>query len=191
MDIYGKVRSFEGDKTFLAFLFQGQTWDEDVQLAYNRFRWYSNDTGTYISQDPIGLLGNNPNLYGYVFDSNTEVDPFGLKLMSVNPNDINFSQRTVSEIRIFDADKYSPIRVMEIDGQLVSYDNRRLLSAQNAELDSLDVKLVKGDDIMPGSKMTWNEAFQKRFNHSKNIEAGGVVPDKGLKEKPNLPKGCK
>ncbi|MFV0344935.1 MAG: RHS repeat-associated core domain-containing protein [Bacteroidales bacterium] len=49
-----------------------------MQLAYNRFRWYSNDTGTYISQDPIGLAGNNPNLYGYVFDSNTEVDPFGL-----------------------------------------------------------------------------------------------------------------
>ncbi|MFV0345581.1 MAG: RHS repeat-associated core domain-containing protein [Bacteroidales bacterium] len=69
---------------FLSFLFQGQTWDEDVQLAYNRFRWYSPDTGTYISQDPIGLAGNNPNLYGYVFDSNTEIDPFGLDVVTIS-----------------------------------------------------------------------------------------------------------
>ena len=32
----------------------------------------------YISSDPIGLAGNNPTMYGYVFDSNTEMDPFGL-----------------------------------------------------------------------------------------------------------------
>ncbi|WP_375605562.1 hypothetical protein [Flavobacterium davisii] len=32
----------------------------------------------YLSQDPIGLQGGNPTLYGYVFDNNTEVDPFGL-----------------------------------------------------------------------------------------------------------------
>ncbi|MFL0183214.1 RHS repeat-associated core domain-containing protein [Tenacibaculum maritimum] len=30
-------------------------------MYYNRFRYYSPDTGTYISQDPIGLRGNNPN----------------------------------------------------------------------------------------------------------------------------------
>ena len=32
----------------------------------------------YISQDPIGLAGNNPNFYAYVFDSNIQVDVFGL-----------------------------------------------------------------------------------------------------------------
>ena len=34
--------------------------------------------GMYISSDPIGLAGNNPTMYVYVFDSNTEMDPFGL-----------------------------------------------------------------------------------------------------------------
>lgn len=34
--------------------------------------------GAYISKDPIGIEGNNPNLYAYVHDSNTMVDPFGL-----------------------------------------------------------------------------------------------------------------
>ncbi|MFV0346497.1 MAG: RHS repeat-associated core domain-containing protein [Bacteroidales bacterium] len=91
MDIYGKARSFEGDKTFLAFLFQGQTWDEDVQLAYNRFHWYSPDTGTYISQDPIGLAGNNQTFYAYVHDSNMWIDPFGLNLYGC------FMQRNYSD----------------------------------------------------------------------------------------------
>lgn len=45
---------------------------------YNRFRYYDPKTGNYISQDPIGLAGGNPTLYGYVFDPNTQIDPFGL-----------------------------------------------------------------------------------------------------------------
>jgi RES domain-containing protein len=32
----------------------------------------------YISQDPIGLAGNNPNFYGYTFNANSQVDVFGL-----------------------------------------------------------------------------------------------------------------
>lgn len=49
-------------------------------MYYNRFRYYDSNTGTYISQDPIGLLGNNPNLYAYLHDGNAWVDPFGLKV---------------------------------------------------------------------------------------------------------------
>jgi uncharacterized protein RhaS with RHS repeats len=33
----------------------------------------------YLSQDPIGLAGNNPTLYGYVEDVNSRVDVFGLE----------------------------------------------------------------------------------------------------------------
>ncbi|WP_295813197.1 hypothetical protein [uncultured Apibacter sp.] len=34
-----------------------------------------------ISKDPIGLAENNPNLYAYIYDSNTMVDPFGLDII--------------------------------------------------------------------------------------------------------------
>jgi uncharacterized protein RhaS with RHS repeats len=142
----------------------------------------------YISQDPIGLAGNNPTLYGYVKDVNSWVDVFGLELRTVNPNDVNYSQRTVSEIRIFDATKYEPIRVMDVDGQLVSYDNRRLLSAQNAGLESLVVDVVDPNSPHPDSSTgkTWRQKFQERFRHKKNKKAGGVVPDTGLKTKPKV-----
>ncbi|MDO4727415.1 MAG: RHS repeat-associated core domain-containing protein [Bacteroidota bacterium] len=85
LDIYGRVRKeFTSDDVvnrrsgFMPFLYAGQYYDRETDLAYNRFRYYSPDTGAYISQDPIGLVGNNPTIYGYVFDGNTEVDVLGL-----------------------------------------------------------------------------------------------------------------
>ena len=77
LDIYGKVRKFTGEKTFIPFRYQGQIEDEETGLYYNRFRYYSPDSGTYISQDPIGLEGGG-NLYAYVHDPNNWVDPLGL-----------------------------------------------------------------------------------------------------------------
>ncbi|UTY29444.1 RHS repeat-associated core domain-containing protein [Treponema putidum] len=46
-------------------------------LYYNRYRWYNSETGCYISQDPISILGGL-NLYSYVFGVNGWVDIFGL-----------------------------------------------------------------------------------------------------------------
>ena len=78
-DIYGNLRNLRGDNQFVPFRQLGQYEDEETGLYYNRFRYYEPSTGGYISQDPIGLAGENPTLYGYVFDSNTEIDPFGLE----------------------------------------------------------------------------------------------------------------
>ena len=89
LDIYGRVRkeykhSSLGDDVFpfVPFLYQGQYYDFETNLAYNRFRYYSPETGAYISQDPIGLEGNNPNIYAYVEDSNWWLDIFGLACSS-------------------------------------------------------------------------------------------------------------
>ena len=79
LDLYGNA--IAGDSSFIPFLYQGQYYDEEIGLAYNRFRYYSPESGTYISQDPIRLAGNNPNFYGYTFDSNTEVDVLGLSCL--------------------------------------------------------------------------------------------------------------
>ena len=93
LDIYGRVRkeykhSSLGDEvfSFVPFLYQGQYYDFETNLAYNRYRYYSPETGAYISQDPIRLNGNNPTLYAYVFDSNIQVDVFGLDIHHLIPN---------------------------------------------------------------------------------------------------------
>ena len=61
LDIYGNVR--KGDNHFIPFLYQGQYYDEETGLAYNRFRYYNPETGGCISQDPIGLGSGEPNFY--------------------------------------------------------------------------------------------------------------------------------
>lgn len=50
-----------------------------IGLYYNRFRYYDPSLGQYTQQDPIGLAGGNPTLYGYVFNTMLELDPFGLE----------------------------------------------------------------------------------------------------------------
>ena len=78
-DIYGRIRedSFN-NKHFLPFRQLGQYEDEELGgRYYNRFRYYSPETGAYISKDPIGIDGGL-NVYGYVKDSNFYIDPFGL-----------------------------------------------------------------------------------------------------------------
>ncbi|WP_444658168.1 RHS repeat domain-containing protein [Flavobacterium columnare] len=82
-DIYGKLRNFNSHigltPDFIPFRQLGQYQDPELDgLYYNRFRYYDCETGLYVSQDPIGLAGNNPTLYAYVHDSNKLVDIFGL-----------------------------------------------------------------------------------------------------------------
>ncbi len=78
LDTYRKVRNIAGDRSLIPFRYQGQYYDEETELCYNRFRYYSPDTGMYISQDPIRLDGQNPNFYAYVKDVNAWIDIFGL-----------------------------------------------------------------------------------------------------------------
>ncbi|CAL9787916.1 RHS repeat-associated core domain-containing protein [Bacteroides fragilis] len=77
LDMDGNVIEETGNKGMVPFLFQGQYYDRETGLAYNRFRYYSPQMGMYISQDPIGLEGGIFNLYGYVSDTNTWLDLFG------------------------------------------------------------------------------------------------------------------
>ncbi|WP_310283201.1 RHS repeat-associated core domain-containing protein [Flavobacterium piscis] len=78
--MYGGLRNLKGDRDFIPFRQLGQYEDVETDLYYNRYRYYSPDTGLYLSQDRIGLAGNNPNFYAYVHDSNSWVDVFGLDI---------------------------------------------------------------------------------------------------------------
>ena len=78
LDMDGNVIEETGNKGMVPFLFQGQYYDRETGLAYNRFRYYSPKMGVYVSQDPIELEGGILNLYGYVDDTNGWIDVFGL-----------------------------------------------------------------------------------------------------------------
>lgn len=53
-------------------------------MCYNRFRYYHLETGRYISEDPIKLLGGF-NVFAYVSDTNWWLDVLGLVSLSYSP----------------------------------------------------------------------------------------------------------
>lgn len=59
------------------FRFQGQQFDSETGLHYNRFRYYDPGIGRFASQDPIGLIGG-PNLFQYSANPLSWSDPWGL-----------------------------------------------------------------------------------------------------------------
>jgi len=63
------------------FRFPGQYYDQETGLHYNYFRYYDPAIGRYLTPDPIGLAGMDPNLYGYVQNNPINlIDPLGLYL---------------------------------------------------------------------------------------------------------------
>jgi len=63
--------------------YQGQYFDAETGLHYNRFRYYDPDAGRFVSQDPIGLAGG-VNLYQYAPNPLSWVDPLGLTKCAPN-----------------------------------------------------------------------------------------------------------
>ena len=63
----------------IPFLFQGQYYDYETGLAYNRFRYYDPELGRYISQDPLHFDSGSIALYSYVENPNQWVDILGLE----------------------------------------------------------------------------------------------------------------
>ena len=77
-DLYGNSRQGFAKENFRCpFKYQGQYYDSEVELCYNRFRYYQPETGRYISEDPIKLLGGF-NVFAYVGDTNAWLDLLGL-----------------------------------------------------------------------------------------------------------------
>jgi len=74
---WGEIDTVSVNQTDCPIRFQGQWYDDETGLHYNRFRYYDPEVGQYVSQDPIGLLGGIP-LYAYVPNPISWIDELGL-----------------------------------------------------------------------------------------------------------------
>ena len=76
---YGQAHVAEGSRIDLSLRFPGHYHDPELDLHYNRFRYYSPELGRYIQSDPLGIAGGI-NLYAYAPEPTTTVDIDGLVL---------------------------------------------------------------------------------------------------------------
>jgi len=76
-DAYGQIRQSHSTGVENLIRFQGQYEDNETNLYYNFYRYFDPESGTYITQDPIGLMGGlNP--YLYTRNPINRIDPLGL-----------------------------------------------------------------------------------------------------------------
>lgn len=179
LDIYGKVRKFEGDKFFIPFRFQGQYEDEETGLYYNRFRYYAPEMGTYISQDPIRLKSGEPNLYAYVRDTNLWTDAFGLSgiltIFSDSPKGDPIGHAFIS---VTENGKTTHIGQWPNPGFAKGDIGRILVSDMGGALDLDDTSHLKSSDLVSRSydlnddQMKDLKKFMKDFD-AKNTGAKG------------------
>ena len=154
---YGNLATLDVSEIDNPLRFQGQYFDAETGLHYNRHRYYNPGTGRFLTPDPIKLAGGL-NSYQYVPNPTGWVDPLGLssnvaqcpKVRSIDPNEVRFSQTSVSYNKVDRAgNNYTydnlvasmrekgwqgdPIDVVRMpDGHLTSMDNTRVRAAREA-----------------------------------------------------------
>ncbi|WP_139217575.1 RHS repeat-associated core domain-containing protein, partial [Pseudomonas sp. NFPP24] len=80
---YGEITRLDIGKVDNPLRFQGQYFDQESGLHYNRHRYYNPDVGRYLTPDPVKLAGGI-NAYQYVPNPTAWVDPLGLSCKVVN-----------------------------------------------------------------------------------------------------------
>ncbi len=86
-DSFGNLKSETNAAVDCLFGFTGRAYDENSGLQNNLNRWYDSKTGSWVSEDPIGFLGQDANTSRYVGNSPTNVtDPSGLSEASEAAN---------------------------------------------------------------------------------------------------------
>ncbi len=75
---YGTIYTQHTEEVTNPLRFQGQYFDQETGLHYNRHRYYNPKNGLFTTADPIGLAGGLNN-YQYVKNPTGFVDPLGLK----------------------------------------------------------------------------------------------------------------
>ncbi|MEQ1318878.1 MULTISPECIES: RHS repeat-associated core domain-containing protein [Acinetobacter] len=104
--------------------FQGQYFDLETGLHYNRYRYYSPYIGRFVSRDPIKILGSY-NIYQYAPNPIEFVDPMGLEYREYFWKHVGDGHRDKYQVHhiipqnIFNNKKYSKMLAcagMEKDG---------------------------------------------------------------------------
>ena len=191
--------NFERGKRECPFRYQGQYEDSETGLYYNRFRYYDPTIGSYISQDPIGLEGNNPTFYGYVKDPNSWVDEFGLnsnaQLYNIAPHGEQPTPRSPYQSHHIVQDEWAKAQEFDLysskkapsillDATPGSNQHAIITARQNARRDA---RIAAGQG-------KWSTSLKQELKYAKaDLLAAGVPKKdvkKAMKEAKKYYKGC-
>ena len=136
--------------------FQGQYYDNETGLHYNRFRYYDSDVGMFIQRDPIGLLGGF-NVFAYADNPIQFIDPLGLtkRIYEKAPyygsldNAIKNKAPENGQVALDNS-----VQVKETSPRRVGVDK---VANELVVLDRTEVR-ANGDEIFHGHVRSWDES---------------------------------
>jgi RHS repeat-associated protein len=199
---WGDVESETGNDWKCPIRFQGQWYDEESGLHYNRWRYYDPVMGRFITSDPIGLLGGL-NSYRYCPNPINWIDPLGLdwNYVLVDGNDKPYytgvSTQDPKQVEArhaenigndsqprFDPDKGDRlIPVTPINKSSKNHDQARGLEQRLAE----DLETIIGKQGSPTNNKKGGSVRGNNQNpvspDADNAEARALKADKFLKDK--------
>jgi len=82
-EAWGKVKKLIVNDVDQPLRLQGQYFDRETGLHYNRFRYYCAEIGAFVSQDPLKLAAGE-NIYLYAPNVQKWIDPLGLCKKGIN-----------------------------------------------------------------------------------------------------------
>ncbi|ALH95481.1 PAAR-like domain-containing protein [Acinetobacter equi] len=141
--------------------FQGQIYDVETGLHYNRFRYYDPDCGRFISHDPIGLLGGD-NHFQYAPNPVEWVDPLGLNAVA---NIGRLGGKSVSNI----------IKIITSKGFVRSNPVTNLSNLHYSHPDGSRIWIHQHGDQRTGDFKTGNNAHVHKYD-----PCGNKLDDNGL-----------
>ncbi|WP_343224215.1 RHS repeat-associated core domain-containing protein [Pseudoalteromonas sp. CNC9-20] len=128
--------------------FQGQYFDAESGLHYNRYRYYSPKQQRFINQDPIGLVGGI-NHYQYAPNPINWVDPLGLSCKEGQKKHVFAGHGSIDPTRPSTVPAGTTLTVYSMDGATITDDLGSKIEEGLVSSDVFKVVFSEGDTI-PG-----------------------------------------
>ena len=130
------------------FRLQNQYFDAETGLHYNFYRYYDPNSGRFINQDPIGLLGG-ANLYQFADNVTNWTDPSGLTCLTPKQQ----LSRAVKQIKKLRAEELKKPRKQRstVVNVIVTTDGNVIKGTQPISLEDVDSSVKNLYDSVPES----------------------------------------
>ncbi|NHC03900.1 RHS repeat protein, partial [Acinetobacter sp. 187] len=131
--------------------FQGQYYDEETGLHYNRYRYYEPYSARYISKDPIGLQGGLNNST-YVSDPNQWVDPLGLSDKKVYPDPAKLRAENIA----LQQEEFDRLKSQNTYTKVNNGLSKIATTSKNKIISNTSTAIVVGNQIINAGKSAYN-----------------------------------
>ena len=190
----GRVDQTLVDEVAQPLRMQGQYYDPEIDLCYNRYRYFDPQSCTFISQDPLGLAAGE-NVYAYGPNVWMWADPLGLKcedgstkgigkIHAYSPESLgqrspHFTVETIGETRMHTH------QVVDIDTKLTTMDHATGLpkptSTYTVELADIDAAQRLQKSRLGAELGTYNIRKNSCLTNACDVlrEGGADIPGSG------------